>query len=164
MCARFDFISPQSPLRAPGWRWLRACQVVENRLRVRVRDDDRVRDAVAFYRALQRCQNERGRARLARKIPAFFEAWLVYQQSSLKRWELEARLLANEETDAIVRKCGLSANAVEVFHDTEYRWAWGETLVLGLVQAPHRTPSFRRYAGGKGERLSFQVKSDVPAD
>jgi len=118
MCARFDYISPQSPLRPPGWRWLRACQVVENRLRVRVRDDDRVRDAVAFYRALQRCQNERGRARLARKIPAFFEAWLVYQQSSLKRWELEARLLANEETDAIVRKCGLSANAVEVFHDT----------------------------------------------
>jgi len=119
MCLPINFISPQSPLRPPGWRWLRAGYLVDNGRRLsRCRDDNKVWDAVAFYRALRSCQDERGRARLARKMPAFFEAWQVYQQASLVRWEVEARLLANEETEAIARKCGLSANAVEVFHDT----------------------------------------------
>jgi hypothetical protein len=109
---------PHNPYCPPAWRWHRACRLVENGRRPsRIRDDDRVREAVRFCRALRRCQDEHARTRLARKMPALYLAWQMFQETSWQRWELEARFLAREDTPGIARKCDLPPAAIDLYHD-----------------------------------------------
>jgi len=111
-----------NPFCPPAGRWLWARFLVENKRRLsRSRDDDRVWETVRFCRALRRCQQqELARSRLARKMPVLFEAWQLYQTSSLQRWEVEARLLACEASLDIARKCQLPGAVVEAYHDVYY--------------------------------------------
>jgi len=56
----------------------------------------------------------------ARKMPVLFEAWQLNQESSLQRWEVEARLLAGETSRDIARKCQLPEAVVDAYHDLYY--------------------------------------------
>ena len=81
------------------------------------RDDGQVREAVRFYRALQRRGDDRAQAKLSGKMPSLYQAWQLYQEPSWEAWVLEAHLLAGEETRVIAQKCGLHVDVVDVYHD-----------------------------------------------
>jgi hypothetical protein len=53
-------------------------------------------------------------------MPIVYQAWRLFEESSLSRWTVEARLLANETTPAIACKCGLLGEVVDVFHDVYF--------------------------------------------
>jgi hypothetical protein len=72
---------------------------------------------VRFYKALRGCEDEQAQARLADQEPALYRAWQLHGQASLPRWEVEARLLANEGHDTIARKCELTPTVVTTYHD-----------------------------------------------
>jgi len=117
-----DRNDPHNPFRRPpAWRWLRACHLVEDNKRpARGRDDDKVREAVRFCRALRRCKDDRAQDRLACKMPVLYQAWLLNQKASLGRSELDARILAGEASQAIARKCLLTEDVVDAYHDVYY--------------------------------------------
>jgi hypothetical protein len=50
-------------------------------------------------------------------MPTLYQAWQLFQESSLRRSELEARFLAREDTPAIARKCDLPPAAIDLYHD-----------------------------------------------
>jgi hypothetical protein len=50
-------------------------------------------------------------------MPAVYRAWRLFEEGSLSRWEVEARLLAGESTPAIAAKSGLPAEVIDAFHD-----------------------------------------------
>jgi hypothetical protein len=109
--------SPCNPFKLPAYRWHRACYLAENKRRCRVGDDCRVQEVTRFCRALRCCQQGRDRARLARKMPDLYAAWQLYRESSLLRWEVEARFLAGETNDVIARKCQLPEAVVDAYGD-----------------------------------------------
>lgn len=117
-----DRNDPHNPFRRPpAWRWARACHLVENNKRpARGRDDDRVREAVRFYRSWLRCEGKSAYDKLARKMPAPYQAWQLHQDSSLARSVLEARLLTNEATREVARKCAFTEDVVEAYSDLYY--------------------------------------------
>jgi len=53
-------------------------------------------------------------------MPVLFEAWQLNQESSLRRWEVEARLLAGEVSRDIAQKCNLPEAVVDAYHDVYY--------------------------------------------
>jgi len=69
-----------------------------------------------FVKALRRCHNEADRQRLARREPAIYQAYAIYtDESQMRRWELEARLLAKESMETIAAKVGCAAGAVVAY-------------------------------------------------
>jgi hypothetical protein len=106
------------PFSSPAWRWLRAsCLAEQGRRASPRRDDERVREALRFCREMRRSLHERGLSSLARRMPTLYQAWCMFQDSSQRRWECEARLLAGQSTPAIADRCGLPGEVVDNFHD-----------------------------------------------
>jgi hypothetical protein len=114
--------SPLSPFRPPAWRWQRACYLAEHEQRASARRDDvQVREALRFCRILRRGSGEQGLARLARQSPVLYDAWLLFRDSSLRRWELEARILAGQSSAAIAARCCLPVDVIDAYHNTFFR-------------------------------------------
>src|SRR5262245_4864235 len=109
---------PADPFRPPDLRWRRAVYLVENNRRLTRRDDSWTCQAVRFVRALRR--GRQAEDRLARSMPSLSEAYRVYAAGGLRRWEVEARLLATEPTDVIGEKCGLSPAVVTAYEALYY--------------------------------------------
>jgi hypothetical protein len=119
MCQTIEVDSPLSPFRPPAWRWQRACYLAEHEQRASARrDDEHVREALRFCRLLRRCSGQQGLVRLARQSPALYEAWLLFRDSSLRRWELEARILAGQSSAAIAARCCLPVAVLDAYHHT----------------------------------------------
>ncbi len=112
-------VRPETALRSPAWRWLRAVDLADSDRRVvQGSDDKHVRAAVRFVRALELVRSDRVKARLARRFPALHAAHALYAAGpSWPRWELEARLLTDESFDRIGDRLGLSGATVEAYHD-----------------------------------------------
>src|SRR5262249_6514373 len=108
-----------NPFRPVEWRWRRAICLVDGGAPLSPEtDDEKVRDAACFLRAWRDCKGERDRRRLAQEMPALYGANLLYAApGSLRKWEVEAKLLTEEPFTQIGAKCGIDPLVIEVFHD-----------------------------------------------
>jgi len=108
-------------------RWRRCGYLICHGRRPSWKRDDKVTwEAWRFRLKVDCCHDEADRRQLDRDFPAVAEAYQLYTTPTpLKRWELEARLLANETDAVIAAKCGLSVEAVhtygELFYDVRPR-------------------------------------------
>jgi hypothetical protein len=110
------------PFKDPARRW-RRCEylIAHGRRPFSGRDDPATWAAWRFRWVLGRHGAEAGRERLSRWFPELHEAYRFFTEvEPLKRWELEARLLAGEADDVIAGKCGMTSAGVQAYHDTFY--------------------------------------------
>jgi hypothetical protein len=110
-------LCPDSPFRPVAWRWQLALQAVDWARHLPPWLTDRWVDrAVQFISALKACRTPRGKARLARRMPATHRAYqLSLATPSWQRWELEARLLAGETVRQIAGPTGLDPGTIKVY-------------------------------------------------
>jgi hypothetical protein len=94
---------PASPRRRVDWRWLRAHALVEAGVRPRKRDDAQVRRARNYVAALHR-RGHRDARRLDARMADIAEARDLSCGEPHRRWEVQARLLADEPIEAIACK------------------------------------------------------------
>jgi hypothetical protein len=105
-----------SPRRPVDWRWQRAGRLLDLGLRwSRSRDDEATRMAKQYQANLRRSRGEADRRRLARRMPDIGGAVAIHEGEPTARMAVEARLLAGEPIEAVARRCGVTAVAVEVY-------------------------------------------------
>jgi hypothetical protein len=103
--------------RHPAWRWRRCGHLLEHGRRPLRKDDETTREAWRFRRALEGCRDDKDRKQLIREVPDLVEAHSVFTAAEpLRRWELEARLLAGQSDQAIALQMGLSPAGVAAYH------------------------------------------------
>jgi hypothetical protein len=113
--------NPHDPFQDPSWRWKRTGYLLDQGQQPLWKlDDDCTREAWLFRQALEHCRTDANREQLASDYRGFAEAHGVYTGESLKRWELEARLLAGQSDEAIAARCDLSTAAVVAYHSAFY--------------------------------------------
>lgn len=108
----------ESPFRPPDWRWQKARLLREqNRRASRRRDDPWVATARAFQAAAARCPDDWALAALAEQYPALVDARQLAEQDGVQsfRWELEARLLANDGPARIAERMVIPAATVVAY-------------------------------------------------
>jgi hypothetical protein len=108
------------------------------------RDDHATWSAWRFRLGLDSCDGLAERQHLDVCFPAIAAAYDHFATPTpLKRWELEARLLANESDAAIAAKCGLSVEAVhmygELFYDVRPRLAADTYIHLVVLDGKGHT-------------------------
>src|SRR5271166_81703 len=102
-------LSPGSPLRPPDHRWRIAIRLCDGKRTPRNWSDDWVRRARRFVQCLR--SEKQGRRRRDRYLDALQEAHRLYSGTELmKRWEVEARLLAGEPLEQVAVKCDCEAH------------------------------------------------------
>ena len=109
-----------NPRRPVDWKWQRACHLLEHGGRVsRLHDDRYVKEAKEFRQTLLRCTTDEHTIALSVARPEMFEAYCLFQDENDKdcRWELEARLLADEELDSIARKIGITVDTISTYEN-----------------------------------------------
>jgi hypothetical protein len=116
---------PDDPRRPLDWRWQKAGEILDlaatlpqpPQLSRDHGDDDAVQAAVRFRRRAERTETEADQLELLRRSPSIYNAWNIWQDRSDQglKWELEARLLANEDFKLIEKKTCVDAAAVCVF-------------------------------------------------
>jgi hypothetical protein len=114
-----QLFSPHNPFRPPDARWQRAAALLlaGNRCPSRT-DDAQTWLAWHFQQGLAACRADAYRDLLTRSYPAMAGAHRGFTAAgSLRRAELEARLLANQADEVIALKCGLTPEAVSSYHD-----------------------------------------------
>jgi hypothetical protein len=131
-------LSPNNPFRPPDWRWQRARQLLEPRVRRRRLDEDWVVRARCFGRALARAGGDLSRPRLARAHPEVIAACRLWLGEPRRRWEVEARLLAGQDDATIADRLGINPGVIEAFEalffDVRARLAcsdWIAACVIG---------------------------------
>jgi hypothetical protein len=114
-------LSPHNPFRPPDGRWqLAALLLADNRCPSRT-DDAQTWLAWDFLKDLTACSTDADRALLTRRHPAVAGAYRVFTAAgSLRRAELEARLLAGQADEDIARRCCLTPEVVGAYHDFFY--------------------------------------------
>jgi hypothetical protein len=109
------------PSLGVDWRWQDARRTVdEGRKATRKRDPDWLVEVVAYLRAMQRCKDDRGRARVAARYSEIDQARRFAEAGGQALWEVQARLLAGQSDDEIATLCGLSPGAVNRFESLFY--------------------------------------------
>jgi hypothetical protein len=104
------------PLRPPPWRWLRAVDLADDRQPADAEDDPWVRQALRFCRQ-RRSLAAAAQEGLRQDMPALFQAHLLFTAPpSLKRWEIEARLLTEEPVGQIGLKTNTSPEVIDAYH------------------------------------------------
>ena len=107
---------PENPLRPPHWRWGRALVLHDHRWGVRRIDDAWIRRARRVLAALGRRAGDLGDPRVAAVGPAIVEAYRLHAGGGARRrMEVEARLLAGQDDEAIATCLGLDAGVVEAY-------------------------------------------------
>lgn len=120
-----------NPRRPADWRWQRA-NVIQNAY-PRQGEDVYMRIAVQFMRMIRRCGSDEDLLQALDANPLLFEAYSIYTGAddvSNIRWEIEARILADEDQASIASKLGISTDIVDYyerfFFDVRDRLqAWG---------------------------------------
>jgi hypothetical protein len=110
---------PHDPFRPPDRRWRRCLYLLRHRHRPFIdHDDDATRAGWRYLREGRVCRNRRDHDRLAERHPAVAPAHHLYsREASLRRAEVEARLLARQSDEDVAAQCSLSAAAVRAYHD-----------------------------------------------
>jgi hypothetical protein len=144
-----------NPFRPPDWRWHRGGQLLETRARRRRLDDDWVVRARTFRAALAKASGNINLPRLARAHPEILGAYLVRQGDSLRRWEVEARLLADQSDRDITDRVGVSAGIIgaydALFYDVR-TWLSRSDWIAAGVLGP------RLYTGFEVDDIEFVWK------
>lgn len=106
----------RNPTRSLRWRWRRAQLLVARGCQFRRnRDDEFTGLAIYYLRGRARCRSDRQLLNLARRHPDLHAALRLHVDGGLDRWEVEARLLAREDSKVIGRFTDLTAATVETF-------------------------------------------------
>lgn len=109
-------IQQYAPFLALDWRWRFAEQVITaNRRRLPFRLDAATAEAVAYQRAWRRCRLEPSFVRLAKRWPALHGALALVERDDPLQWEVEARLLAQQDDAAIGQACRLAPATIGTF-------------------------------------------------
>jgi hypothetical protein len=111
------FLLADNPLAPLDRRWLRAAHLLADGLPLSPDyDDDWVRHALDYRKALAGCQDEAGRLTLAGAMPALAQAHALHEADPpLLRWAAEAYVLAGEPFETVGKRCGLLPEAVEAY-------------------------------------------------
>jgi hypothetical protein len=106
------------PYRPPDWRWQRAVYLVDHDKPYADNGDVWLDEAVRFYSALRSTgQDTNPQTELASQLPAMFAAYTLHGETSLRRWEVEARLLTDASFTAIAGKGDTSPEVIAAFHE-----------------------------------------------
>ncbi|MCE9530577.1 MAG: hypothetical protein K8T89_05525 [Planctomycetes bacterium] len=116
------FLDPTGGFRPADWRWQlgllkgRIARATANWM------DPWSRAARKFSKALRACHSEADLLKLKPKFPDEVEAvTLRIQKSPFVRWEVEARILADQSPEVIASIVGMSVGAIEWYE----RWFFG---------------------------------------
>src|SRR5262245_3261417 len=128
------------PLRKPGWRWLRAQVIVQQRLRLSQRfEDEPTIELARFLRASSQIDKSKACNKHPRRWGAVACALEVFRANNRQRWEVEARILGGQDDASVAKRVHLDAEAVQwyevAFFDVRaYLRAkdWIATQVLGI--------------------------------
>jgi hypothetical protein len=111
----------------PGWdqldrRWRRCAYLISHGQTPSSTVDDSITWYAWRYRlGLDSCSGPDDRRQLDACFPATAAAYQINSTTiPMKRWELEARLLANETDSTIAAKCGITAEAVQAYGELFY--------------------------------------------
>jgi len=116
MAATFLQLQVDSPFRVLDWRWQQAQQIVAaNRRRPRFSVDPQTVWTMDYQRALGQCPDERARVHAASKWPSLAAARELAEVNSPLRWEVEARLLAEQSDAEIAQACALACETVHSY-------------------------------------------------
>lgn len=108
-----------NPMRPVDWRWQRAKFLSDNGCKATVHDDNLTSRALKFARRAIVCLNDSDYNRLLDDYPELFEAWHLYKEASCRlfRFEIEARVMADEPIAAIARKTGIAPAIITAYED-----------------------------------------------
>lgn len=104
-----------SDLRKPAtWRWDRARTLSEQKRKVGIKtvDDDLTCEATRY---LYKKRGGSEAADLAKEFPYIYEADVIYMESSVDRWTLEALTIARESQEKIAAYTGAPVELVDTF-------------------------------------------------
>jgi hypothetical protein len=141
---------PGIGLRPPDWRWVRARLLGEEGLRLRRFDDEWTRRARSFQREMNRRGGDPEHPGLAKLDPAVFGALRLSRGDERRRWEIEARLLAAQDSSGIAARTVVEAEIVTAFEALSYDvrdrlhasdWILAECLGLRAVTGTPRVMS-----------------------
>jgi len=107
-----------NPRRCPDWRWQRAKELAAGSRLINGRDDVYTRELSKFSRLLDRCETEDDYLLVLDARPDLYEAYMLYDAQEVlteHRWELEARILAQEPQADIQRKMGITPEIQDAF-------------------------------------------------
>ncbi len=102
---------------SPSWRWELGVELAESSGGALFRRDDwAIKAAKQFWRLWQGCRSEYDRRIVAARMPRIYHAYSIYRDADgVARNRLEARVLAGETPDGIVRKTGIPAAIVAIY-------------------------------------------------
>jgi hypothetical protein len=110
---------PSNPIRVPNWRWLQATYLHQNVLKLtRSRGDTQVSRARRFISQLEKATDPASQYSLLEMDTPLFEARALHFEPGAAqnlRYELEARLLANQSYTEIEAKAGVAAIVAETY-------------------------------------------------
>jgi hypothetical protein len=144
-----------NPFRPPDWRWHRGGQLLETRARRRRLDDDWVVRARTFRAALAKASGNIDLPRLARAHPEILGAYLVRHGEPRRRWETEARILADQCDRDIADRVGVSAGIIGAYDALFYdvlTWLSRSDSIAAGVLGP------RLYTGFEVDDIEFVWK------
>ena len=102
-----------SYFRALDWRWQEALHLVERGRRLlRGSADAETLAAARFARAWHGCATAVERRQCEKDWSTYITAHHLYEHAGPKGWEIEGRLLAGQEDQAIAERCGLHPQTV----------------------------------------------------
>jgi hypothetical protein len=139
----FDYVDfyRTNPLRPPEWRWRLAEWLIDNHLRLhRSTNDNQLALTRRFILQLGVCRTSMEIIYLERDFPELLPAWSYFARDpyAALRYELEARLLAGQSSEAIHTRTTLQVPVIElyaaVFFDVADRRSYSG-CVHQLIQA-----------------------------
>jgi hypothetical protein len=113
-----EHVLPDSPFRRPDWRWCLAHLLAARQVPPTLLTPD-----APTLEAIHYLERHRQRKVTPFAPPAapdwrpLEEALALYRAPPDARAEMEARILAGEDTPAVARKCGLAEEVIDTYHD-----------------------------------------------
>jgi hypothetical protein len=139
-------LTRDNPQRPPDWRWLKASKYTDaNRVIPRSHRDRHIWEAVEFAQRLRSLPTNQEEAAfemvgLSVDFPEISQAYDIYDNTGPNgfRWELEARILANESFEEISKKSSTSVAVLETYENLFFNvldrleaWTWVLNCVIG---------------------------------
>lgn len=154
-----------APLRTPAWRWGLAEKYAAPCRRLPSGHHEPAFAAAVDY--LRRKRRAKRADTADRAHPMIAAALNLHEADGPPRWEIEARLLAGETSEAIAQRVGLDAAVVEWFHDLFFDvremlgatdWICASVLQLRIGAIPEPAePTIWKYFGFGGGPLLVDV-------
>ena len=126
------------PFLKPDWRRQDAQRLVCGDEPKWSSNEPAILEYAAYLRGMDAAHDDAEKATVKQRWSALAAAHRIAQQNDPKRWEIEARLLANQSDEEIAAKCNLPPEVVSqyeaMFFDVRCRlgaWVWISMTVIG---------------------------------